>query len=232
VTLHAYGAGQSALVGVDLLEIATRDGAGCAAGDDLLTLLHLVHRAPTGPDAGAVVPVQLTVTNRGIAVPVSASVTLPAGVEVVDAGGGLVGGGVLTFQFPLAAAEVKVLRFHVRLPATAGPVVLQAVVAAGQSAQAVAVTASWSATVVEPDRIDVLRDRLDALAAVDALDAKALSLASTQATRAISVQFPDQAIDAVLQATNALDGLDDPRVVELRIAIDLWLRWTARTAYP
>jgi streptogramin lyase len=230
LTLNSYGRGEAALAGVDLLAMATRDGQTGLAAQTLRALLERVHPETLSTGPGAVVPVQLAVTNEGIAVPVTATVSLPPGVTVVDPGTGVGGAQGVTFQFPLAVDEVKTVRLWVRLPALSGSVTLGAVVSAGQGSQVVTVTSTVTLAVVPPEMLGALQSRLDALVRSGHPDAKALAQASRFVAKGLASADPRQGIPDILKATDALAGLTEPRVVDLRVALGVWLRWAAQGA--
>jgi hypothetical protein len=224
VTLNAYGRGAGAFAGVDMLSLAARDGQTSAAADDLRTLLHLVQPAGIDLFPGSVVPVQLTVTNQGIAVPVSASADVPAGAQIVDPGSGIVSGTTVTFAFPLEVAEVKTVRYWLRLPGAAGPVMVRAMVSATHGAQTFTVAPSLSLTVVAPQTLDQLRSSASALAGTDRANAAALLKAAAELREASRERNGSSALGDVLDATDALLGIPSAGVVGLRVAIDQWLR--------
>lgn len=176
MTLNAYGNGQGAWAGVDLLALATHDGPASPAADDLRTLLLLVEPTTFDLGPGAVVPVQVTVTNQGIAVPVTVTASMPPGVLLVDAGAGTASDATVTFRFDLAVAATQTVRYWVKLPAAFGPVTLQASV----SARTFAIAPSLTLTVLAPATLASLRSDADALARTDAPNAKALRQASSE----------------------------------------------------
>jgi hypothetical protein len=227
VTLHTYGHGESAFMGSDLLAIATRDGHSGTAADLLRILLERTHPESLSSQPGAVVPVLLTVTNQGIAVPVSAQVALPAGTSVVDHGAGTISSGSIGFTFPLEVDAVKTVLFWVRLPSTAGPVTFSATVTAGSGSQTKTVSAELNVSVAEVAALDESEDQLDALISSGHPDAKTLRRASAFVSKALASTSRADAIREVLQAADVLVGLTDPAVVNARAQLGTWLRWAS-----
>ncbi|MFP2913127.1 hypothetical protein ACLESD_50610, partial [Pyxidicoccus sp. 3LFB2] len=233
VTLHAYGLGESGFAGMDLLAIATRDGQASLAADVLRALLERVHPMPPPTGGRAVVPVQLEVSNQGMAAPITATVAMPTGVELVDAGPGQVVDGVLTFAFPLEAAETKQVRFWVRLPRTAAPVDFTAVVRGGPGGT-VSVSTTLRLDVTAPEALTSIQTKLQALAQTGHPHATALKAAAVAVGQAAAdeAQWPALACESALKASDALLGILDPAVVELRAALGGWLRQATQDLPP
>ncbi|MHB8728667.1 MAG: carboxypeptidase-like regulatory domain-containing protein [Sulfuricaulis sp.] len=230
VTTNAYGKGQSVFAGFDLLASATQDGQDSLAAKLLAKALEQVHPAelPHGP--GDVVPLTLTLTNRGIATPASATIGLPAGTSVVDPGMGTANAGALVFNVNLAVGEIQHLTFWVKLPPPAGPVTFQAVVTAPTLAQPAA-TVSYTVTVVQPESLTGIDDRLTQLIHDGASNTEALRRAKDYVDKGLKNIIPSESIEELLKATDALRGIDDPSVTDIRIAIDVWIRWAAQYAF-
>lgn len=228
VTLNAYGRGQAAFAGVDLLAIATRDGLASAAADDLRTLLHLVQPATVALWPGSVVPVQVRVTNRGIAVPVTLTAPLPPGTQLVDPTTGQVGAGNVTFAFQLDKGAVRTVRYWVRLPPVSGPVTFYSIATASLRARTFDFTGSLTVAVQAPETLAHLRADAEALMRSDPADRRALARADEALRRAMRRGAGWAAIEDGLEATEALLGLTNPRVVGFRVAIDQWLRSAAQ----
>ncbi|HZI10076.1 MAG TPA: carboxypeptidase regulatory-like domain-containing protein, partial [Myxococcus sp.] len=184
VTLNAYGLGEAGFAGMDLLAIATRDGQTSLAADVLRALLERVHPMPPHTGPLAVVPLLLDVENQGMAAPITARVTLPAGVEVVDPGTAQVSAGVLSWTFPLAAGESKQVRFWVRLPANPGPAVFTSVTRGGPEGSPVSVASSAQVDVTATPALADIRAQLNALAQAGHPNATALRSAATYVGRA------------------------------------------------
>jgi len=228
LTLHGYGRGMTAFAGPDLLAIATRDGQESTAAAVLRALLDRVHPESLAFVVGAVVPVQLDVTNQGIAVAVTAAVPIPAGVSLVDAGQGTLEGQLLRFAFPLAEGETRSLRFWVRLPVTAGPVTLQAEVTASQGSSSKSVTASLTIAVQPAEELAGIVTQLDALGASSHSDAKIFREAATHLRNALRRPALTLAVKDALIAIDRLLGSTSSEAAELRIAIDSWMWWALR----
>ena len=105
------------MAGFDLLAEATGAGSDSGYAALLLNALPYVQPASVTPYAGAVVPLELTLTNQGIATPGVVTLTLPAGVTLVDsAAAEPQPDGTLTWAFDLAQSGVETLTVWVRLP--------------------------------------------------------------------------------------------------------------------
>ncbi|QSQ18942.1 carboxypeptidase regulatory-like domain-containing protein [Pyxidicoccus parkwayensis] len=233
VTLNAYGHGESGFAGMDLLAIATRDGQTSKAADVLRALLERVHPVPVPTGARAVVPVQLDVENQGMAAPITATVVMPPGVELVDPGSGQVVDGQLTFTFPLDAAGTKQVRFWVRLPKAPGPVDFTAVVKGGLTG-AVSVDATLRLSVTAADTLTSIQAKLLALSKTGHPNATALKSAASYVGQAAAdeVEWPVLACESAVKASDALLGITDPSVVELRAALGVWLRQATQDLPP
>jgi hypothetical protein len=232
VTLNSYGLGRSVFSGFDLLAQATRDGVVSLAAQTLLKALDYVQPNPLRLYPGTVVPVDLNLENRGSAVTVQASVTLPAGVRVIDAGGAQVLGNSLRWALPLAIGETRSLTFWIRLPDTPGVVSLQGRVEGTVAGGAPVLAAEPVALLtVEPAatpaglvaRIDNLLTRLSG-------QGPALRQAREALTKAENYWpgRPEKALTEGLRAAEALQGSIDPEIVALHADIAVWIRWVAQ----
>jgi len=122
VMTNSYGLGQTTFVGYDLLAVATELGAQSESA--ALLFEHIERVAVMQPQAIAYKewPVVVTITNEGSAVTGTATLTLPAGMELVDQGDFVQDGNVWLMTFALeesvngAHSEYQKTVF-VRLPA-------------------------------------------------------------------------------------------------------------------
>jgi hypothetical protein len=226
VTINSYGKGRSVFAGFDALATATRDGQDSLAANLIAKALDHVNppELPRGP--GAVVPLTLTLTNRGIATPATATISLPPGTTVVDPGSGTTSANAIVFNVNLAVGEIQHLTFWVKLPQPSGPVTFQAVVTAPNLAQPAA-TVSCAVTVVQPESLTSIDDRLTQLIHNSPSNTEALRRAENAVAKALKNFFPQLAIPDLLKASDALLGIDDPAVTNIRLAIDVWIRWAA-----
>lgn len=128
-----YGKGKAVYVAFDLAMEEAAAGSGNLFDTLFLGALGYVHPATLTPYQGTVMPFVLTVTNTGVATPGQATVTLPAGMSVVDPQTGMVSGNSITWTFNLTQGQVLTLPFWAALPAQAGSVTLTAVVQSGAS---------------------------------------------------------------------------------------------------
>ncbi|MBF5043866.1 MULTISPECIES: carboxypeptidase regulatory-like domain-containing protein [Myxococcaceae] len=224
LSLNAFGRGQAAFSGADLLAIATRDGQASTAATVLRAMLEKVQPESLAAVGGAVVPVRLEVANQGIAVSVAASLALPAGLRVVDPGPGAVSGGVLGFSFPLAEGETHASTFWARLPTTPGPLLLAGQVTASQGGQSKVQPVSLALAVAAPQALQPVLAQLDALGKAARDDAWVFSNAATHVRNALKRTSPELAVKDALLATERLADTSSAEAVELRIAIDQWMR--------
>jgi len=120
VTTNTYGHGKAVYIGYDLLAEATQ--AGAASVHAALMTGGLRYLSPTfgNPLAGHIVPLQLQLTNAGIAMPGQVQLPLPNGTTVVDPGTGTVSNNILTWPFSLAVSQQLSLNTWIQLPDTAG----------------------------------------------------------------------------------------------------------------
>ncbi|MFY0567183.1 hypothetical protein ACN28E_25550 [Archangium lansingense] len=226
LTLNYYGRGRAALAGVDLLAVATRDGQSSLAADTLRTLLSRVHPPNFYRGPGAVLPMALFVANQGIAVPVTATVTLPTGARIIDAGPGQASGQTATFTFALGVGEVKTVRFWVRLPEAAGPATLEALVSGSHNGHTVSVAPAptYTLNVQQPPTLSSIRAQLDALVQDGHPDSEVLGYVISDLDQAIAAP-QEQATAHVRAAAYTLSGLTDSSVTSSCASLCIWLRW-------
>lgn len=95
--------------------------------------LEFVHPDTLTPYARRVVPIDLTLTNLGVATPGLVTVVLPEGSQAIDAGLAAVSpdGRTIVWPFSLAVNEVMTLPFWIRLPDAIGDVTVLAHVQVG-----------------------------------------------------------------------------------------------------
>jgi len=226
VTFNRYGSGGAAFAGQDLLAAATRDGAQGLSAQLLGKLLQRITPSDYPTLVRSVVPLTITLTNRGIATLTTVSLTLPPGVRLIDAAGARIDGYTLLWDLPLAVEEEKTVTLYVRLPDSAGAATFALAVSAPAKANAASHTLTLNVT--EPATIAALRDRLDTLTA---LDAKARKKASQALERALATADVAQAIAEALKATDAVRHTSDAAVKDWRIDLDRWILLAAQYAY-
>lgn len=231
ITLNHYGFGKALFAGFDLLAQATQDGAGSRAADTLLAALTLTQPVPKA-QLGGVLPVTITLENRGIATAATAQVSLPAGTQVIDAGGGQVQtaqtGQTITFTTQLAVGDERSFTFYLKLPASEASLTLETVVTApvGNTTRNVA-TANLTLTVAPIATLDELLATAQALvSSVPPRTAHALWAATEDIERASRAHTLEKAIFYALKATDRLLGIDDAEVIDLRRRLDEWLRYS------
>ncbi|WP_459867940.1 carboxypeptidase regulatory-like domain-containing protein, partial [Endothiovibrio diazotrophicus] len=154
ITHHPFGAGEAVHIGFDLLaEAAAGGAAGEPLGALLLGALAEVDPQPAAR-AGGPLAVRLALVNQGIAIPGVATLALPAGVGVLDAGDATVEEAALRWTFDLAEAQSATFDAWLRLPPAGGPLTLTAAIETG-SAEALALydTVEWSVSATPPATI-------------------------------------------------------------------------------
>lgn len=233
VTRHEYGAGKSVYAGFDLLVQATAAGEQSLFAGLILNSLAYVHPASFTAVSGAVVPVDIALTNEGIAAHVKVQFVLPAGAQLTDAGTAQVNNGAMTWEMAMTAGEIKTLKFWLRLPAPNSPLTLMATVEAGANSQTLKLMAepTLTLTVNDPESLTSVLSRIDALLNNRHPDSQSLKLARKFIEKALGNLHPALAIDDLLKAADSLVDIADPDVVSIRVAIGLWIRWASPYAY-
>jgi sugar lactone lactonase YvrE len=131
MTSRQYGAGKADYFGFDLLAEASMPDADPLYADLLLGALEHVHPATLKPFAGGAYPLQLLLTNQGMAVSGQAVLGLPAGVGVIDKGSATVLDNTLTWPFALIPGQTQAFDSWLSLPST--PVQISALIQTGVS---------------------------------------------------------------------------------------------------
>lgn len=230
VTYHTYGVGASVYAGFDLLAQATAAGRNSPFAELLGNSLGYVHPQPLTPTIGTVVPVHLSLTNQGIATPGQVSISLPAGSEVIDAGGALADAGadVLVWPFELAEAEEWNLTFWLRLPWQPGIAPVTALIQTGTAPdlQVYDQIGLDVATQALPGMREAL-DRLVGLAGQDRHYKKALKHLR-KAEQALNKADYRKALKELVNAADDLRDMDEPEADEIRLWVANALRIVAR----
>lgn len=229
IALNAYGQGQAAVAGFDLLGAALRDGQDGVAATMLRNLLGLVHPLSLPAEQGAVVPVELAIANQGVPASVRAAVTLPPGARVVDPGQATAApdGQSLVFELPMASGQEAAQRFWIRLPAAAGSATVSAEVRATAGAASKTVRATLELAVAPQPSLPDLRAALDALVRAGKSRCSELKEARHLLDRAIAARERREAREAVLKAAGHLASSTDERVIAVHLGLARWLRWAA-----
>jgi sugar lactone lactonase YvrE len=233
VTHYEYGAGKSVYAGFDLLAQATAAGEQSLFTALLLNSLNYVHPANLTPISGAVIPVDIVLTNQGVAAHVKVQLALPAGTTLIDAGTAQVADGIVTWETALTVGESKTLTFWLRLPAPAGQFTLTAQILAGANSQSLLVVAEPNMTlpVNDPESLTSVLSRVDTLLGNQNPNSQSLKQARKFIEKALGNLHPALAIDELLKAADSLVGIADPDVVAIRVAIGQWIRWASPYAY-
>ncbi|MBI3171899.1 MAG: hypothetical protein HYZ32_04805, partial [Hydrocarboniphaga effusa] len=216
IATRDYGEGKSVYMGFDLLAEATV--AGDTSFHASLIREALTHVQPSYAQvaSGQVVPLMLTLSNRGIAVSGRALLPLPAGSVVVDRRDATVQGDTLTWTYSLAEGEEKTFTTWVRLPPQAGTLALEANVQIGAAPSfADHTTASLTVNTVQKAGLAEART----LAASD-IAFKKVQLWLDKADAALSVNKPDVALGDLVQAADEAMKAAHPQAPALRLMID------------
>lgn len=231
-TLNAYGVGKAFFAGFDLLARATLDGQTGLAAQTLLAALSYANPTPPRLSAGGVVPLSLALQNRGIAITVTATLTLPTGVSVVDLGSGiLTSPTTVRWDLSLALDEAKTVTLWVRLPSTAGAITFNATVHTQAAPIVLLASPSTTLTVLSPIDLAVSLANVEALIAQNHPASQTLKQVSTFLTNALKAPKQDHAVFEVLKATDALLGFTDPALTALRAALGEWIREAGMRGY-
>jgi hypothetical protein len=153
--------------------------------------------------AGHVVPLQLQLTNAGVATPGVVQLPLPAGTTVVDPGSGSVTNGVLTWPFSLAVAQQLALNTWIELPDAANSATFVAQIKTGTSG---------NLTNYAQDTLTLATTTNATLAQARALAAGSLKFTTTlfwldNAQFWINQHRPDCALLSLLSATDTLTAV-------------------------
>ncbi len=233
VTYYEYGAGKSVYAGFDLLAQATAAGEQSLFATLILNSLAYVHPPTLTPQSGAVIPVDIVLTNQGVAAQVKVQLALPAGTTLVDAGTAQLANATLTWELALAAGESKTLTFWLKLPAPNGPFTLTAKILAGSNSQSLQLMAepTLTLTVNDPESLASVLNRIDTLLSNQNPNSQSLKQARQFIEKALGHLHPALAIDDLLKAADSLLDITDPDVVAIRVAIGLWIRWASPYAF-
>ncbi len=131
MTTRQYGAGRADYFGFDLLAEASIPGADPFYGELLMDALEHVHPDAIVPLAGGVYPLQLLLSNEGIATTGQIVITLPAGVDMIDNGAAIMTDKTLIWPFDLLPAQTLAFDSWLSLPIT--PIQITAFIQSGVS---------------------------------------------------------------------------------------------------
>lgn len=238
VTFNRYGSGLAVYTGFDLLATVTRDGEAGLTAKLLKALLGGVNPKTISLLPGAGVPIDLTITNRGMATPTQVTLTLPAGVTVLDPGTGSVTEangvqpGTVTWTLNLGLQQVVTLHSWLRLPQTSGAVTLNAKVEVTRAAVTKTYAeSSLTLDVIAVPTLDQLKKEARDLYMTSPADRTRLSQILDRLDDALRASKLDRAIDEALKATDVLKGATGNALNTLRWKIDVWIREMAGRAY-
>ncbi len=230
IIANSYGRGQAAFAAFDLLATAARDGQGSLSARTLQRLLERVQPLELATTVGAVLPIELTLANQGVATAAVATVVLPPSVKLIDAGGGQVTANSLVFTTNLGVGRTARFVFYMKLPGVAATTSVNAVVTAPGVSQPVAY-AVLDVTAVQPEGLTSIKTRIAGLIDSKHPATKALKETDSYIDKALDNFYPAKAIEYLLKAADQLLGIDDPAVRDIRVAIDVWIGWASGYAY-
>ncbi len=227
ITVNAYGEGKGLFAGFDWLATATGEGLDSLAAQALLKALAQV--SPAGPStlAGAVLPLELTLTNQGIATTARVTLNLPAGTSVIDAPGTGYDDTQVQWTVSLIEEQVLTLPLYLRLPDTDGSITLTGTVTAPViDDDPGALQAELSLTV----EVQPVPDAADLTAALDGLPDKLKKKVAKHIDHANKAlpDDPDKALKEALKAADELVKADPtPESHAVRLMLARWVRWIA-----
>lgn len=233
VAMHDYGLGRTVFTAFDLLAEATLAGADSLFADLLLHALDAVQPAPIPTSSGAVVPVQVTLTNQGIATPGQVVLTLPSATTVLDTAASV---GIATLQtddtwlwtFTLAETVTEAGTLWIRLPSDPGPLTIEALVQTGQGAAARDYETLFLELEVTPTlSLAEVRAQLRPLVGKSTTYRKVYYILRW-AEHELSHHHPDKALKALLIAAIELRRHPTTRAAEIRLAVAEIIRDVAR----
>lgn len=225
VTTHKYGQGRAMYAAFDLLAQATAAGDTSKLADLIRTSLQHVHSQTITPVSAGVVPVTIKLTNQGIATPGRVVITLPDDSAVIDPGAAIEGDdSKLIWTFDLAEGQELTLNFWLRLPETAGPVSIDALIQTG----------------LDPDYLDYEAlnllitpeqrgDLAQVLAEIDVLNGESqrywpVSITLQKAQSYLEKEHYCKALKYLIMATDKLIRIDHEKADEIRLQVD-WVIW-------
>jgi hypothetical protein len=233
VTTHDYGFGRSVYAGFDVLSEATVARSPVFA-ELLLNALTTVYPIEPQPLTGAVIPLHLDVSNRGMATPVVVTLTaIPTDTVVVDA---LASRGEIeslaadqqrwVFQLPESTAAT--LTTWWQLPEFGGPVAFDALVQSGSHPNLVDHdTLSLTVDVQVRPSLSDAQAELMRLAATDRAFDKALKKLN-KAAYTLAKGKVEYALKELLKVTEELAKLAHPEAAEARRLVAQALATVAR----
>jgi hypothetical protein len=231
ITTFDYGYGRGVFVGFDLLAQATAVGLDNGFGDILLAALEYI-QPPVESVSEGVIPVQVTLTNLGIATPGVAIIGLTGGATVIDPGAATAQSPTqLSWSYDLELDGTETLTFWMKLPVAPASATVEALIQTGVSPDlldydqlALTITPLASATVS-----DALAE-LGPIAADNKAD-KAYSRAQGELERAqASLDAADyaKAMRDLLGATDELSTIPEAEVDRIRHMVNEVIRDVGR----
>jgi hypothetical protein len=233
VAMHDYGLGRTVFTAFDLLAEATLAGADSLFANLFLHALDTVQPATIPTSSGAVVPVQVTLTNQGIATPGQVVLTLPPATTVLDTAASV---GIATLQtddtwlwaFTLAETVTEALTLWVRLPSNPGPLTVEALVQTGQGAAARDYETLFLELEITPTlSLAEVRAQLRPLVNKSTTYRK-VDYILRWAEYELARHRTDKALKALLTAAAELRGHPTTRAAEIRLAVVEIIRDVAR----
>ncbi len=222
-TFHHYGEGKSIYVGFDLLAQATALGENNPLSQVLTTVLSTVHPETFHPMIGFRMPINLTLTNQGMATPGQVLIALPDGMTVIAPLNVLFDelDAMLIWPFDLQEEQSLALTFWLRLPWIVGTVPLNGLIQTGiepdfQDYDSITFSIEVQAEPCLPEALDLLT----ALQNEDQAYAKALKHLQKAADLVQTGENDDQALKELVQAADELSKSDrlDAHTIRLMVS--------------
>lgn len=227
VTYHTYGQGRSVYAGFDLLTQAAVTDA--APGYDQLLLRALAHIQPRllPLQAGSIVPVSVTLSNRGMGVPVRLVIAPPPGGAVFDApGASTEPDGRLSWTFILFEQANVEFKFWVRLPEAEGAISIDALIQTAAGGNFADYGTLSLPLVVSGSALTQARFELDALSGKDFRKARQ-EVAKAEEYLDKDKGKVDKALHHLVQAADVLSGIAGSQAAAIRLQVAVAIREVA-----
>lgn len=231
-TYYEYGHGQSVYISFDLLAQATATSPNSLFATLLTAALAAVHSEPFEPYIGRVIPINLTLTNLGIATPGQALIDLPEGslilgpdnveVEIEPP---------LVWLFELDLEQSAEFEFWLRLPWEAGVVPIEVLIQSGIDPDFEDYEMlSLEIEVQAPPSLLAALDWLQLLEKEDKSYAQALKRLE-KAVEWLEAEREDKALFELLKASDELRGSDANDAQMIRVMVGYAIRNVASVLF-
>ena len=222
-----YGQGRSVFASMDLLVQAVEAGNGSLYEELILRGFNFAYNPDSSQSSGSAAPLNLVLTNEGIATSGQVILTLPAGSELLDASADFgQEEGPYIWPFELAEAESITLLLWVSMPVDAGEFVAQ--VQTG-------VPGDWedyesiSLTLTPEEGVEAVQVGAE-LSALNLADPDTYHIASQAMDRALGYLEDmdyESALRELLKATLELDDVSNTEADAVRLSLSRLVRQVA-----